>query len=74
VFLYELFALGISGARSVKFLESITVQASETENHYQKRDCKILPPEATNKEEAEKFWDKFPALQDMPINSVIRVP
>ena len=70
----RIIAPGIAGARSVKWLESITVQASESENHYQGRDYKVLPPEATNKEEAEKFWATTPALQDMPINSVIGVP
>ena len=58
----------------MKWLESITVQRSESENYYQRHDYKILPPEATNEEEAEKFWDITPALQDMPINSVIGVP
>jgi sulfite oxidase len=70
----RIIAPGIAGARSVKWLECITVQASESEDHYQRRDYKILPAEATNKEEAKNFWDTTPALQDMPINSVIGVP
>jgi sulfite oxidase len=39
-----------------------------------RHDYKILPPEATCKEEAEKWWDRISALQDMPINSVIAIP
>ena len=67
-------APGIAGARCVKWLERITVQPTESENFYQKRDYKILPPEATDKEKAKDHWDATPALQDMPINSVIASP
>ena len=67
-------APGIAGARSVKWLESITVQAGESENFYQRHDYKILPPEATSAKEAEKFCRSAPAIQEMPINSVIGIP
>lgn len=67
-------APGIAGARSVKWLERITVQSIESDNYYQKRDYKILPPEATDRETAENYWDVVPAIQDMPINSVIATP
>ena len=58
----------------MKYLDRIDVQLEESKNFYQQRDYKILPPEATNRQEAQKFWDITPAMQEMPINSVIAVP
>lgn len=65
---------GVSGCRSVKWLDRITVQTHESENLYQRYDYKRLPPEATDVEAAKNYWDRTPALQDMPINSVIAQP
>ena len=65
---------GVSGCRSVKWLDQITVQSEESINLYQRYDYKILPPEATDKEAAAKFWSITPPLQDMPVNSAIAIP
>ena len=65
---------GVSGCRSVKWLNRITLQSEESENLHQRYEYKRLPPEATDAEAAKKYWDTTPALQDMPINSVIAKP
>ena len=65
---------GVSGCRSVKWLDRITVQLQESENLYQRYDYKRLPPEATDVEAAKKYWEQTPALQDMPVNSIIAKP
>ena len=67
-------APGIAGARSVKWLDRVTVQLEESSSFYQQRDYKVLPPEATDREKAELFWPLVPAVQDMPVNSVIAEP
>ncbi|KIW88428.1 uncharacterized protein Z519_10997 [Cladophialophora bantiana CBS 173.52] len=71
---------GVIGARSVKWLDSIVVAGEESTNHYQRRDYKILPPEADNSTETvneggrDELWDHVPAMIDNPINSVVAVP
>ncbi|KKA17264.1 Sulfite oxidase, partial [Rasamsonia emersonii CBS 393.64] len=65
---------GVAGARWVKWLDRITVQKEESTNYYQRHDYKILPPDVTNSDEAEKHWDRVPAMEEMPVNSVVAVP
>ena len=65
---------GVSGCRSVKWLDRITVQSEESKNSYHRFDYKILPPQATDKEAAKQYWHVTPALQDMPVNSVVAIP
>jgi sulfite oxidase len=65
---------GILGARSVKWLKRITLQLPESNNHYMQRDYKILPPEAADIKQAEKYWDSTPPMMDMPVNSIIGSP
>ncbi|KAJ0416378.1 Oxidoreductase, molybdopterin-binding domain-containing protein [Aspergillus carlsbadensis] len=65
---------GIAGARWVKWLDRITIQDEESTNFYQRRDYKVLPEEAVDRDAAEPFWDKTPAMCEVPINSVIAVP
>jgi sulfite oxidase len=65
---------GILGARSVKWLNHISLQLAESHNFYQQHDYKILPPEATDSESASRFWASTPAMMDMPINSIIGIP
>ncbi|KAL4978943.1 Oxidoreductase, molybdopterin-binding domain-containing protein [Aspergillus desertorum] len=65
---------GIAGARWVKWLDKITIQDQESTNFYQRRDYKVLPEEAVDRDAAEMFWDQTPAMSEVPINSVVAVP
>ncbi|KAL4904382.1 hypothetical protein BDW74DRAFT_178964 [Aspergillus multicolor] len=65
---------GIAGARWVKWLDKLTVQDEESTNFYQRRDYKVLPEEAVDRDAAEPFWDSTPAMSEVSINSVVAVP
>lgn len=46
----------------------------ESSNAYMQRDYKVLPEEATNADEAQKFFPIVPPIQEMPVNSVVGTP
>ena len=62
---------GYLGARSVKWLAEAIVQEGPSENYYQQRDYKRLPPDMT----AENVdWSRGEMLGELPVNSVICAP
>lgn len=65
---------GIAGARAVKWLDRITIQTSESQNHYMQYDYKVLPEEAVNAQSAMQFWHRVSPVQEMPVNSAIAIP
>jgi sulfite oxidase len=65
---------GIAGARSVKWLNRITVQTVDSPNYYQTHDYKVLPYAAVDVEAAEDWWGLVPPMMDMPVNSVVGLP
>ncbi|KAF8622583.1 hypothetical protein AX15_006927 [Amanita polypyramis BW_CC] len=62
---------GYLGARWVKWLDSISITATESPNFYQQRDYKVLPADVESPEAAERLWKKYPPLTALPINSVV---
>jgi len=67
-------APGVAGARSVKWLNRVTVQLTDCSNYYQTHDYKILPPEADSIVEAKKWWGLVKPMMDLPVNSIVGLP
>ena len=65
---------GVLGARSVKWLDRISLSDRESPCFYQQRDYKILPSEAVCPKSAEKYWAVCPSMLEMPINSCVAYP
>lgn len=64
-------APGYVGARSVKWLSSITLREEPSSNYYQAYSYKLFPPEV-DEETAE--WEQGLMLGELPVNSVICLP
>lgn len=64
-------APGYIGARSVKWLSRITVQAEPSDSYYQARAYKLFPPEI---DEHTANWTQGLTLETLPISSVITSP
>lgn len=62
---------GYIGARSVKWLSSVTLQETPSDNHYQAREYKVFPPHLTA-ETADYSGGRM--LGQIPLNAVICAP
>lgn len=62
---------GYIGARSVKWLARITVQAQPSDNYYQARAYRLFPPDV-DKESVD--WAQGMMLGELPINALIGTP
>ncbi len=62
---------GYIGARSVKWLGRLTLQADQSDNHYQQQAYKVFPPDVSA-ETAD--WAAADALGELRLNSVFIAP
>jgi sulfite oxidase len=64
---------GHIGARSVKWLTSIRLRATPSENFYMTSDYKVLPPQATPETKSE-WMKRTPPLERFGLQAVIGTP
>ncbi|XP_055334376.1 sulfite oxidase, mitochondrial-like isoform X2 [Paramacrobiotus metropolitanus] len=64
---------GFIGARSVKWLNRITVLDHESQNRYQQKDYKLFLPSVTW-ENVDPLWNITPALTQLSVQSAITEP
>ncbi|KAI9478568.1 MAG: Oxidoreductase, molybdopterin-binding domain-containing protein [Benjaminiella poitrasii] len=65
---------GYIGARSVKYLKSITIQEEESNAFYQQRDYKILPESVMDEKQANAYWCKIPSIGEYNVQSYVCNP
>ncbi|KAI7865665.1 Oxidoreductase, molybdopterin-binding domain-containing protein [Spinellus fusiger] len=65
---------GYIGARSVKYLKSITIQDFESNSFFQRRDYKILPQHVEKEEQADIYWQKMPSIGEYNVQSYVCSP
>ncbi|CAO3682403.1 unnamed protein product [Rhizopus stolonifer] len=65
---------GYIGARSVKFLKSITIQDQESCSFFQQKDYKILPESIATEDQANAYWCKLPAIGEYNVQSYVCSP
>ncbi len=63
---------GFAGVRSAKWLTAITVQATPSDNHMQRRDYRMLPSDILTEEAID--WSRGTTIDAMPLNAAICEP
>lgn len=64
---------GYIGARSVKWLASVTVQKEESSNFFQQKDYKVFPSHVTW-DTVDPLWEVMPSLLELNVQAVITFP
>jgi len=62
---------GFVGARSVKWLGGITLQAEPSQNYYRAHSYRLFPPEVTD---ATADWEQGQVIDDLSVNAAITEP